>query len=45
MTIGGWSSLDALTPYLTRPTDEQIQEEMVAAGWDRPPPSDADSRV
>lgn len=34
MTIGGWSSLDALTPYLTRPTDEQIQEEMVAAGWD-----------
>lgn len=34
MTIGGWSSLDALTPYLTRPTDEQIRDEMVSAGWD-----------
>jgi integrase len=34
MSIGGWSSLDALTPYLTRPTDEQIREEMHEAGWD-----------
>ncbi|ELZ96448.1 bacterio-opsin activator-like protein [Haloferax mucosum ATCC BAA-1512] len=34
MTVGGWSSLDALTPYLTRPTDEQIRDEMVSAGWD-----------
>lgn len=33
MSVGGWDSLDALTPYLSKPTEKQIRDEMVAAGW------------
>jgi len=34
MAVGGWSSPDALAPYLAKPTEQQIRDEMVAAGWD-----------
>lgn len=32
MEIGGWSSYEAIEPYLTKPTPEKIGEEFKEAG-------------
>lgn len=34
MDTGGWDSMEALSPYLTKPTPEEVAEEFAAAGWD-----------
>lgn len=34
MDVGGWASPSALAPYLNKPTEKQIRDEMVAADWD-----------
>lgn len=34
MQAGGWSSVNALDPYLNSPTPEQIVTDFKAAGWD-----------
>jgi len=33
MTVGGWGSMQALEPYLTQATPEEVAEEFQAVGW------------
>lgn len=33
MSVGGWDSMEALRPYLTTPTPEEIAEEFDNVGW------------
>lgn len=34
MAVGGWSSIDAMSDYLNKPTPENVAEEFAAAGLD-----------
>lgn len=34
MATGGWASMQALQPYLTKPTPEEVAEEFEAVDWD-----------
>jgi integrase len=33
MTVGGWNSMQALEPYLTTATPEEVADEFEAVGW------------
>lgn len=34
MDTGGWDSMEALSPYLTKPTPEEVAAEFQGVGWD-----------